>query len=419
MNKFENIVYNAVKTTPWLKYLLRNIYQNIFDLLPKKAEYFSAPYDYKEGYFFGFHDVDPFSADCTKLLANHNDFDFRMPKKEEGLSVGFFDIHGTHLGEYHVIDLSYAWNYHKGCRMQWIDNNKIIFNSAINNRLVAKIVDVKDEKTETINYPIDSISPDGAFATSFSYERLEQCMPGYGYAYEDDGYIDIPASKKTGLFIIDIKENKRKLLISTFDLMKHLDMAEYSLDKYLHYVTHSAFSKDGRFISFLHRWAGNDIKKLETRLIIYDLHTSSFFALPTHLTGSHYVWNNDNQLIVSCEVNHQICHTLFDVNCPTDYKIVVPEKLNSDGHQSFIDSNTFITDTYPDKNRMVQLYKVSIKNNTVEKIASIYSPKIFQTKSFYKHIACDVHPRVSRNGRFLCFDSPRTGKRSIYIMDLM
>jgi hypothetical protein len=418
MNKFENMVYNIVKTTPWVKYLLRNIYQNIFDLLPRKDEYFSVPYDYKEGYFFGFHDVDPFSADCSKLLANHNDFDFRMPMKEDGLQIGFFDIYEAHLGAYHVIDISYAWNYHKGCRLQWISDNKIIFNSTINNRLIAKIIDIRDKKTEIINYPIDSISPDGSFATSFSYERLERCMPGYGYAYKDDGHLNNFASEETGLFIVNIKENKRKLLVSTFDLMKSLDGTEYSCSKYLHYVTHSAFSKDGRFISFLHRWTGKDIQKLTTRVIIYDLQTSSFFVLPTHLTGSHYVWNSNNLLIVSCEVNNQICHVLFDVNCPNDYKIVAPEKLNSDGHQSFIDADTFITDTYPDKNRMVQLYKVSIKDNDVKRIASIYSPKNFQTISFYKHIACDTHPRVSKNGRYLCFDSPRTGKRSIYVMDL-
>jgi hypothetical protein len=418
MNKFENIAYNVVKTTPWLKYLLRNIYQNIFDFFPRKAEYFSGTYDYREGYFFGFHDVDPFSVDCSKLLANHNNFDFRMPKKEEGLHVGFFDIHNMQLGKYHAIDVSYAWNYHKGCRLQWLSDDKIIFNSAVNDNLIAKIINIKSEKTKIIDYPIDSISPDGTLATSFSYERLERCMPGYGYAYKDEGYLAQSASKETGLFLINIKENKRKLLISTFDLMKDMDLPKYSSDKYLHYITHSAFSKDGRFISFLHRWTGQDIQKLETRVIIYNLQTASFFALPTDLTGSHYVWNNNNQLIVSCEINHQICHTLFDINAPNDYKTIVPEKLNSDGHQCFINSNTFITDTYPDKNRMAQLYKVSIKNNTVKKIASIYSPKRFQTISFYKHIACDVHPRVSRNGRYLCFDSPRTGKRSIYIMNL-
>lgn len=69
MNKLESTIYNLVRKNPALKQFVRNMYQDIFDLLPRKKEYFASPYQYREGFFFGFHDVTPFSFDETKLLA--------------------------------------------------------------------------------------------------------------------------------------------------------------------------------------------------------------------------------------------------------------------------------------------------------------------------------------------------------------
>ena len=79
MNKLESTIYNLVRKNPALKQFVRNMYQDIFDLLPRKKEYFASPYQYREGFFFGFHDVTPFSFDETKLLANQNRLDLRMP----------------------------------------------------------------------------------------------------------------------------------------------------------------------------------------------------------------------------------------------------------------------------------------------------------------------------------------------------
>lgn len=84
MNKLESTIYNLVRKNPALKQFVRNMYQGIFDLLPRKKEYFASPYQYREGFFFGFHDVTPFSFDETKLLANQNRLDLRMPLPSDG-----------------------------------------------------------------------------------------------------------------------------------------------------------------------------------------------------------------------------------------------------------------------------------------------------------------------------------------------
>ena len=67
---------------------------------------------------------------------------------------------------------------------------------------------------------------------------------------------------------------------------------------------------------------------------------------------------------------------------------------------------------------MSKLKIVNILDNNVELLASIYSPKKFQTKDFKNHIACDLHPRVSNDGSLVCFDAVRNNHRSLCIMNI-
>ena len=120
-----------------------------------------------------------------------------MPLPSDGLDVGYFDLEQGPIKDFHRVDTSYAWNYHKGCRLQWLDKNRMIYNTAIANRLVSKIHDLSTGEYQVIDCPIDAVYHDGqrSLASSFSYERLERCMPGYGYPYRDGGKSGITACR--------------------------------------------------------------------------------------------------------------------------------------------------------------------------------------------------------------------------------
>lgn len=418
MNKFELFVYNILQNNPKYKQFFRNIYQSIFDLFPNRNEYFSNYYDYKEDYFFGFHDISPFSFDSSKILANKLiDRNLCLLNKAP-IEVGYFIFKDEKFQEFISIDNTLAWNYHKGCRLQWVDNNQIIYNTTNNlNNLISKIFNVKTNHFKYLSYPIDSISNCGNYATSFSYERLEKFMPGYGYNIKDNAFLDEKCPKKTGLFLVNINSNTSQLIISLYDLVKKNSDSNI-LNNYFHYITHTQFSFDVKYISFLHRWTQGDYRKRSTNLIIYDINNNRFFKLPTDFMVSHYVWNNDNQILAYCKINDKNCHAIFNIPNTNDYKIILPDILNSDGHQTFINNKNFITDTYPDKFRMSKMYQVDLMNDQIKLIASLYSPKKFQTINFKNHIACDLHPRISPCLNFVCFDSPRTGVRAIYTLRL-
>lgn len=420
MNKLETLVYNSVRNNPALKQLVRNIYQSAFDLLPKKHDYFINRPEYREGFFFGFHDVSPLSDDERKLLAMHNSFDLRMPQPVDALEIGYFDFNKGHIGQWHKLGGSFAWNYHKGCRLQWLDGQSLIYNTAIDGSLCSLIVNADTAEKRVVNFPIDSVfvSPDKRIAATFSYERLERCMPGYGYHYKDEGYIDDAAPMETGLFLVDLDSGEKQLLLNLNEIA--IKVTGKIEDEYLHFVTHSEFSKDGRYISFLYRRIpkDGDFMKRRSVMCVYDLTERQLIVLPTQESGSHYVWNDRNQIVASVNLNGKNCHALFSPENIHLAQMIDPDHLNSDGHQSFISDSEFVTDTYPDKWRMAKLYRTNIETGDSKLIASIYSPKKFQTKDFHCHIACDLHPRVIGNGKYVCFDSPRTGKRGLYVMKL-
>ena len=420
MNKIEEIVYHTLYKHPAIKLFVRNLYQGIFDLLPRRSNYILGKSSLKEGFFFGFHDVCPFNFNESKVLANKLTFDLKMPLKGDSVEVGYFNFKNGELGEFVSLSSSTAWNYHKGCRMQWIDDESIIFNTSLDDKLVSKIINVNIKEVKVIGSPIDTVynSDSETVAATFSYGRLQLCMPGYHYPYDDDSYKESKYPAETGLFLLDLRTGEKKLLVDLAELAKCF--CEDNPDMYYHYVTHTEFSKDGRYISFLYRRMidGGDINRRITKILVYDRHLDKVLELPTQVSGSHYVWNNKNQIIASCIINNKSCHVLYDMKDIDNYKIVSPSILNQDGHQTFITDDTFITDTYPDKWRQCQLYIADVESKSVTKILSINSPKKFMSKTVYNYTDCDLHPRVSHSGKYVCCDVVYTGKRGLFVMEI-
>lgn len=415
MNILEKFIYDTVKSNPKLKAKIRNLYLAAFDFLPRKKNTSIHDIVAREGFFFGFHDVSPFSMDNSKILANRLTIPFRMPLKGEGLEVGYFeDV--DNLEGFKMFGESKAWNYHKGCRLQWAGRDTVIYNDVENDSLVSRIHALDKGESKTLFCPIDTISLNGKLATTFSYERLEALMPGYGYAgYSDESYLDRNFPNETGLFVVDVDKDKKRLLLSLKELVQMGEVPEH-VKKQKHFVTHTLFSPDNRYISFLHRSVDeSNITKRWSRFGVYDLKTGECYIGPTDDMISHYVWNNNGQIIAFCRIKGVDSHVLFEEPSLKKYKKVAYPRLNSDGHQSFASETKFVTDTYPNKFRMANLYIVNTENDKVTQIASLYSPKKYRSK-YKRHWACDLHPRMNSTGDIVCFDSVHTGNRALCVM---
>ena len=414
MNKLEAFVYKKVKNNYKLKNFVRNVYQGFYDLLPNYDSQFSYEPIVLSNSFYGFHDTKPFSDDGSMLLACRCSIPLRMPTAEDFLEVGFWC--GEGFKDWKKVGETLSWNYHKGCRLQWVaESNECIYNVFANGKLRSCVNNVVEGSNRLIDWPIDTVSVDGRIATSFSYERLQQMMPGYGYVFgDDDAFLEEDIPNKTGLFLIDLKKNTRELFLSLKDIAAFKQ--ERSMIGTFHFVTHTEFSPDGRYVSFLHRWYRGTSRN--TRLLVYDMEQKQLFASPTSGMVSHYAWNKIGGIVAYCRVENVDSHVYFESAEMNKWKRCGYPKLNSDGHQHFIDNDWFLTDTYPDKWRHCKLYKVNRKTDEVILLADVKSPKRFVSPDEQHHWKCDLHPRCDAQGRWASFDSVHTGERSLCVMPL-
>lgn len=95
-----------------------------------------------------------------------------MPTKDDVLEVGYWE--GQEFNSWKKIGETKSWNYHKGCRLQWIDDCNCIYNVVDGETVKSQITNITTGKDRLINWPIDTVSSNGRYATTFSYERLQQ-----------------------------------------------------------------------------------------------------------------------------------------------------------------------------------------------------------------------------------------------------
>jgi hypothetical protein len=420
MNKLERIIYNTVKGHPAFKKKVRNIYQGLYDLLPKPKAESAYPIIERKGFFYGFHDHSPFSGDNLKLLANHASFDLRMPKKNDTLQVGFFN--GKNHLDFNYVAITSAWNWHMGCKLQWRGNsNELIFNDNENGQNIARLINVDNLKETKLPGSVGSVSPDGLWAIGYSFARVNKYMPGYGYCQptsEDDLGIDKPSS--SGIYKIDLKKNEKKDIIAISDLAAINSTP--SMNGAKHFVTHTVISPDSCHFIFLHRWIDpdGDIAKRFSRLVVSDMDGNILDIFKTQEMVSHIGWRGSNSIVAYCDTkNFGDNYVMFEIGSPEKPQEIGAGKLSSDGHPSFDHSGRWmLTDTYPDRRRIQNLILYDIQNKIKYIIARLPSYKKFQSLSPYDHWTCDLHPRWNRKSNILCFDSTFNGERSLCTINL-
>lgn len=420
MNQVELFFYNILKKNPKVKLLIRDIYQLFFDCIPVKKRIEAYPVYTRKGYFFGFHDHCPFSTDNLKLAACKYDVNkpLRMPDKNDLLEVGFFDGHNfTHWNH---IGITKAWNWHQGCKLQWCGSNNIIaYNDRINGQNVSKFIDISNNKNSTYNKPIGSISPDGNWGVSYNFNRVNTYMPGYGYRFiHNHEELDKKIPGKDGLFIINLKTEKDQLIFSFKDFLDSFPVEDLKNNAF-HFFSHTIFSPSSKRFVFLHRWIKNDVRKRWSRLITSDLKGEDIRIYPVKDMVSHLAWRNEKELLAYCRLRDgRDRYVLFNDNNPQEYKVLGEDEYNSDGHPSFSpDQQWFVTDIYPDRNRLQYLSIYNINKQKKYNIARLKTYRKFATVDPYKHWSCDLHPRWDRKGRYICFDSTFNGYRSLCTLD--
>lgn len=372
-------------------------------------------------HWFGYYDKFQFSMDNRFVLGNEVDFEGRSPTAEDSIRVGMVDL--LRADRWMELGSTRAWNWQQGCMLQWLPGRKreVIWNDHEGDRFVARIRDVRTGKQRTLPHPIYALSPDGQFAVAPDFRRLNDCRPGYGYAGLPDPHRDRGAPDDAGIWRLELATGRSQLLFSFAEAAK-VPFAGRKESAFLpgskHWFNHLLFNTDGTRFFFLHRWRnpGQPSTRFQTRAFTCDRDGRDWYCLDPHGATSHFIWRDARHVMAwAWHPSHGDRFYLYTDRSPK-VEVVGMQDLTQNGHNTYLPGTRnewVLNDTYPDAARYQHPYLYHVRSRQKVPLGHFFSPP-----EYLGEWRCDTHPRASRDGRWVCIDSPHQGGRQMYLLQV-
>jgi len=369
-------------------------------------------------YFFGYYDIQPYSADGTKHLIHRTDFRNRLHQKGDSAQIGFIDMT---TGKYEMIDTTYAWNFQQGAMLQWnpkAADREIIFNSHSDGEYCGVVMDIHSGKKRYLERPVANVSCDGKYAININMARLYDFRPGYGYAWPADRHYYENHSADDGVFVTDMETGKSKLVLSMQEIWDFSGSFFDKDEKMI--INHITFNPDAsRFLALVRNFppVGCDH---HTAIITANRDGSDMYLLSDYGYQSHYWWMNNEEVIFfsdgkELKASKGRANNYILKDKTRDGVMYADGFFTNDNHMSFTADNRYmITDTYPDYDDFMQTLRLydPVKNIAVD-LGRFYS-----LPYSVLDVRCDLHPRWNRTADGITFDSTHEGFRGVYKIDL-
>lgn len=373
-----------------------------------------SPNDPANEYFFGYYDKSPWSASGRHIICMRAQDTWSDPDPVEKAELLLFDTKDSN--SFAILGTTQTWNVQQGCMAQWLGpdfENRIIYNDlSESGHYCSYIMDVLSKKKRELPLPVYSVSQDGKTALSLDFSRLHNLRKGYGYAALPEKTEGEFIPDATCIWKMDIQTGE------VLPLLKYSDFAEFEPTPEMkganHKVNHLMISPNGKRFMVLHRYFQGQRKY--TRLITCDMDGKNMYCLNAG-GASHCYWKNDEE-ILAFETKIGVGRGYFLMKDKTQEYVRLWPKIDNDGHPSYCptDNSLVVFDTYPNRSRIqeVKLCRdTDIEGKNLKVIAKVFSPFKYDNDT-----RCDLHPRWSRDGKQVCFDSVFEGHRGLYVIDV-
>jgi len=365
-------------------------------------------------YFFGYYDLQPFDKNQKYHLTHKTDFYDRLQRKGDVCEIGIISMDS---GKYERLEWTRAWNFQQGAMLQWnpsAPDREIIYNDLVNGEAVGVVMDVETGRRRYLERAIANVSPDGKYALGINMSRLYDFRPGYGYAEPADPFYYRKHSRDDGVFLIEMKTGKAKLVLSLEEIWE-FSGAFFSKDEKM-IINHITFNTEGsRFVALVRNFPPKGTRH-DTAVITANTDGSDMFLLSDYGVQSHYYWIDEKQLVIYSDGKELSCsrgwgndYVLTDKT--REGYLLADGYFSFDNHMSFSpDRKYMLADSYPrTEHRMQQLGIYHPEKNIVVEVGKFYS-----VPSAVTDVRCDLHPRWNRSGDLITFDSTHEGYRGIY-----
>lgn len=378
-----------------------------------------SPNDTSE-YFFGYYDKSPWNATGRYMLCMKAKDTWSEPDPIGEAEIMLFDLNlnPSDKGYCTKLATTHTWNVQQGCMAQWLGpdfTSKILYNDLREGKYCSVILDVVSKEERVLPMPVYTVSADGKTALSLDFSRLHSLRLGYGYAALPEKTKGVALPDETCIWKMNIETAEVAPLLKYTDFAKFQPRPEMQEEGSVHKVNHLMLSPNGKRFMVLYRWFCGQRKY--TRLITCNVDGSDMYVLSDDDMVSHCYWKNDNE-ILAFERKKEHGPGYYLMKDKTQECQYLWPQLSNDGHPSYCptDNSLVVFDTYPSRSRVQELKlcrDTDIEGKDLKVIARMFSPFKYDNDT-----RCDLHPRWSRDGKKVCFDSVFEGHRGLYVVEV-
>lgn len=417
---FEQKINYQLNKFPAVKKIIKRIYQlSMYAISPKiKSEgeiVCVSPNDGKE-YFFGYYDKSPWDASGRYMLCLRAENTWSDVSPKSKADILLIDTENNNAVK--KIAETSAWNVQQACMLQWLGpdfSRRIIYNDCRNGAYVSVILDLETGIEKVICAPIYTVSIDGKTALTLDFSRLYNHRPGYGYYNVIEKTKDIGLPDTYCIWRIDLESGNVSPLLKYTDFAEFQPRCEMLEQGSVHKVNHLMLSPNGKRFMVLYRWFSGQQKY--TRLVTCDIDGKNMYVLSDDDMVSHCYWKNNNEIIAFENKKASGTGYYLMKDKTPEYKHLWAE-FSNDGHPSYspVDNTLVVTDSYPNRVRIADiklLRDTDVEAKNAKVIARVFAPFKYDNDT-----RCDLHPRWSRDGKKVCFDSVFEGHRGLYYVEV-
>jgi hypothetical protein len=253
----------------------------------------------------------PWNSTGQYILGMEIDTITRLPKPEEAATIFIVDTHDNN--KIIKLDKTHAWNPQQGTMFYWNPNapeTQFFFNDRDieTGEVFTVIYDVaKKKRVREFRFndtPIGNggVAADGSAWLGLNYGRMARLRLVTGYPQAHDFSKDEIAPENDGIFIINVKTGKKKLLVSFAQIAEKIKDTDPNLHTGL-FINHSLWNRNSDMVYFFARagWDGN--RKSGKRVNVPFSINSDGTGLTAHaqFIGGHPEWDEGNVLIGSAK----------------------------------------------------------------------------------------------------------------------
>ena len=368
--------------------------------------------------FFGYYDIPAFSRDCRRHLYLRVPFMDRMQEKEDAARLF---VHDFATGEDRQFAETTAWNFQQACMLQWHPTraDTVIYNVRTEGEgcgYGARVQSLETGKVMPLDRPVANVSPTGRHAVSINFDRMFDFRPGYGYAGQRDAFFDVPHPREDGIFLIDLKTGRSRLIVSLERIWQFAGGFFRGEDQKI-CINHITFNADGTRLVFLVRNFYDEHSTWHTAILTCDIEGKELFLLSDFAMASHYNWRDDRVIAFYSDGRELggLGPQLYELTDLThEGRAVDPAFFVHDGHVSYSpDREWILYDSHIFENSSRRLYLYDLRTRRGGLLGNY---KVSQ--GCVGDIRCDLHPVWAPDSRTISFDSVHEGFRGVYRMDL-